>query len=442
MSVGAGAEPGADRGGRVVPLAGILLVALLLRLAFGLGYWVDKPLTLDEQEYLLLARSLASGQGYAYPAVIGESPDAVHFERPPVYPAVLAGVLVATGHPWTATGRGQPVEMPRSSSEIPRAVVLVQSLLGVAAVWLLAAVAGRMAGPAAAPVAALLGAIHPALVWICGYALSEALFSCLALLAAWMLLRGDESQAGPRAAWVTTAGVVVGAALLAKEAMLFFLPLGALWFLVRARARDALLLLAGVLLAVAPWVARNYVVHDRFVLTAAHGGVTFWTGNNPMARGEGDLAANPDMKRVRNAMETANRGVSPQEMDAIYYREALGFIRRHPLDWLVLQARKLFYSFVPIGPSYRLHSRLYLVASWVPYFLLLPLAVVGLARLGQQASRGWPLLLMALGTLMMNLVFFPQERFRIPVVDPALIACATAAIVGAPALRRRLSGNV
>jgi hypothetical protein len=24
----------------------------------------------------------------------------------------------------------------------------------------------------------------------------------------------------------------------------------------------------------------------------------------------------------------------------------------------------------------------------------------------------------------MNLVFFPQERFRIPVLDPALIVCA------------------
>ena len=45
---------------------GALLVALLLRLAFGLGYWVDKPLTHDEREYLMLAQNLRAGHGLVY----------------------------------------------------------------------------------------------------------------------------------------------------------------------------------------------------------------------------------------------------------------------------------------------------------------------------------------------------------------------------------------
>ena len=40
-------------------LAAAILLGLALRLAFGLGYWIDKPLTLDEQEYLLLAHNVA-----------------------------------------------------------------------------------------------------------------------------------------------------------------------------------------------------------------------------------------------------------------------------------------------------------------------------------------------------------------------------------------------
>jgi len=40
-------------------MLGAFVVALLLRLAFGLGYWVDKPLTHDEQEYLMLAQNLS-----------------------------------------------------------------------------------------------------------------------------------------------------------------------------------------------------------------------------------------------------------------------------------------------------------------------------------------------------------------------------------------------
>jgi hypothetical protein len=34
------------------------------------------------------------------------------------------------------------------------------------------------------------------------------------------------------------------------------------------------------------------------------------------------------------------------------------------------------------------------------------------------------LLLLAASAVLVCLVFFPQERFRIPVIDPALIVCA------------------
>jgi len=36
------------------------------RLVFALGYWVDKPLTHDEREYLRLARNVAEGRGFAH----------------------------------------------------------------------------------------------------------------------------------------------------------------------------------------------------------------------------------------------------------------------------------------------------------------------------------------------------------------------------------------
>jgi hypothetical protein len=36
------------------------------------------------------------------------------------------------------------------------------------------------------------------------------------------------------------------------------------------------------------------------------------------------------------------------------------------------------------------------------------------------------LLLLGAASVLMCLVFFPQERFRIPVIDPVLIVCAAA----------------
>ena len=46
---------------------------LLLRLAFGLGYWTGKPLTHDEREYLTLAANVAQGRGFAT-ELPGETP--------------------------------------------------------------------------------------------------------------------------------------------------------------------------------------------------------------------------------------------------------------------------------------------------------------------------------------------------------------------------------
>jgi hypothetical protein len=66
-------------------------IALGARLAFGFGYWIGKPLTHDEQEYLALAENLARGRGFTYEghgAALGEE----RFSRPPLYPVFAAAV--------------------------------------------------------------------------------------------------------------------------------------------------------------------------------------------------------------------------------------------------------------------------------------------------------------------------------------------------------------
>jgi hypothetical protein len=96
----------------------------------------------------------------------------------------------------------------------------------------------------------------------------------------------------------------------------------------------------------------------------------------------------------------------------------------HPIDWLVLEARKVFYLVVPLGPSYRLHSWRYFVASAGTYLLLLPAAIAGVWRLGAARGRLPGLWLLLAAAIVTCLIFFPQERFRIPVIDPVLIVCA------------------
>jgi hypothetical protein len=394
------------------------LVGLTLRLAFGLFYWTHQPLTRDEREYLSLARSLAAGRGYVYDHEILSGP-VEPFGRAPGYPVFLALV-----------GGGRDVV-----SAVPTSVKVAQSVVGTIGVLLIAALAWRLAGPRAAVAGAAIAAMYPPLVWVSAYAYSEAVFWPFGLLVVWSIdrLTPPHPTVHGRA---FVAGVLSGTGVLLRAALTTFLPLALTWIAFRRGLRPALVYIAGVALVVLPWAVRNYEHHGRLVVVASDGGVTFWTGNNPLATGEGDMAANPRIKTANTILRAQHPNLSEEQMEPIYYREALSWIWANPGAWLVLEVKKLFYLVVPIGPSYTLHSTRYLVASVLSYGALLSLAVFGFRRLGA-ARRGAPGLWLLFGSAVaVALVFFPQERFRIPVIDPTLIVCAAALWTDRGAARR------
>jgi 4-amino-4-deoxy-L-arabinose transferase-like glycosyltransferase len=415
-------------------MAGAILLGLALRLGFGLGYWVGKPLTLDEHEYLLLAHNLAGGRGFSYASPESGQVEGRHVGRAPLYPAFLAALALAVP--------GSAMRADRLPTSVPTEVKVVQSLLGCGLVWLIGRWAARAsgggpAGDKAAGAAALLAAVYPPLVWIGSYALSESLYAVLALLAAWLVDRAVRASDGvaaglqaPRAAaaLALAAGAVSGLATLTRPAILIFLALAAAWLVARRRPSLAAALALGSILVVGPWTARNHAAYGRFVLVASEGGVTFWTGNNRLARGEGDLAANPGMKRAAQAIERAHPGATPEALEGAFYQAAFEDIRSAPARWFALLGRKAFYTVVPVGPSYTLHSRRYVVASVGSYLLLLPVAAAGAWRLRRRPAQPVALWLLAASSVLVCLVFFPQERFRIPVIDPVLVVCAAACV--------------
>jgi len=389
-----------------------VVAGLALRLAFALLYWVNQPLTHDEREYLALARSVARGEGFRYPADEPSPGTAQQFGRAPGYPLFLSTLGVTT-----------PFD------HAPRRVQIAQACVGALGIWLIAAIAGRAAGPRVAVAAAAIAAVYPPLIWMPAYVLSETLFSTLALAAALALM--TEARASLLAGAVLTA-----LAILTRPTMLFFVPFAALWFLWRRRPADAVVFVVVAALCVAPWTIRNHSVYGRWIAVASEGGVTFWTGNHPLARGEGDLAANLEIKRAELAFRAAHPGLTPEQLEPLYYEDALRWIRRDPAAWLRLVAAKAYYTVVPVGPSYALHSGRYRVASVVSYLLILSAAIAGAWRWRTALATGSPaaLWLMAAATVAASLVFFPQERFRMPVIDPALIV--TAALLAAPRERR------
>ncbi len=379
---------------------------LLLRLAFGLWYWVGRPLTHDEREYLALARSVARGDGFVYPADEPSPGTGQQFGRAPGYPLFLSLLRPVA-----------PVE------EVPARVKIAQAVVGAVGIWLIAAIAERAAGPRAGVAAAATAALYPPLVFMPAYALSESLYSTVALLVVWRM----------GASAIVPVALLTAAAILIRPAALLFVPLAAAWiaFGRSAPSRRAGLtraaIFAGVtLLALMPWTIRNARVYHRFILVASEGGVTFWTGNHPLARGDGDLAANPALKQAELAFRSEHPGLTPEQLEPLYYRDAFAWIGGHPLAWGGLLLRKAFYTIVPAGPSYTLHSPKYVAASAGAYLVLLVPAIPGAWLLWRRGRAPVALWLMAASTVIAGLIFFPQERFRIPVIDPALIVAAAA----------------
>ena len=405
---------------RVVWLA--VAVGLVLRLGFGLGYWVGQPLTHDEREYLLLARSLTLGYGFAYAGLDGHPLPGEHFGRAPVYPLALAAVITAV--PGSLDGAGDGPSDPPVSRRTIRVVRILQSCLASLVILLLARLGQAAAGDRGAVTAAWLAAVYPSLVWTPAFVFSETLFMVVALTAALLLTPRDTNHQGhahPLPARAAGIGLLLGAGVLIRPVMLFFIALVAAWWWWRRARVQAVVLVCAAAMVVAPWSIRNTLTYGRFVAVASEGGITFLTGNHPLAIGEGDLAANPALKRANVAFRERHAGLDAEALEPLYYREALAWIRAHPIDWLALEARKLFYAVVPVGPSYRLHSPLYIWGSVLPYLSALVAAIMGAVRLARRRRLPTPLLLLAGSTLLVSLIFFPQERFRIPTIDPALI---------------------
>jgi 4-amino-4-deoxy-L-arabinose transferase-like glycosyltransferase len=315
---------------------------------------------------------------------------------------------------------------------------IAQSIAGAVGVILIAVAAFRLGGAGSAKAAAAIAAVYPPLIWVAGYAYSEAVFWPAGLTLALVMSRALESPPG-KAWWrAILFGVIAGLSILLRAATLLFVPLAGLWLLWKRRWIPLAGLVIGLVVVLTPWTIRNFNFYGHFVLVASDGGVTFWTGNNSLAIGEGDMAANPHLKYANQELRAKHPHLNEEQMEPVYYAESLGWMRAHPGDWLWLMMKKVFYLVVPIGPSYTLHSARYYVLTWVSYGLVLAFALVGFGKLGSRVSHVPGLWMLAGSAVLVCLVFFPQDRFRIPIIDPVLVIVAGAGIAALGSRERRL----
>jgi len=384
----------------------IFTVALCIRILFSLVYWVDKPITHDAEEYLLLADNLVAGKGYGYEVEPGEKTE--HHERAPVYPLFLASIFFLFGKNLII-------------------VKIIQSIISAFFPLIMFSITEKIFKRKAAVTAAWITAFYPPLFWGAAEFLSETLFTTIAMLGFLYLLRFEKDKK------IVTLFISVLWFIIAahtKPVMLMGLPLIALWLWLRRFEKrmegfkHAVLFSLAVIVLLMPWTVRNYIVEERFILIASEGGITFWTGNHPLAVGDGDMAANPQLKLANNELRKEYGYPPPAEMEEIYYRETFDFIKKHPFQFLWLLVKKGFYFWFPVGRSMALFSLKHQLVSHISYFPILLLAILATVNLIRRKKLHFIPYISMLAGMISCVLFFPQERYRIPLVDPFLIVLA------------------
>jgi 4-amino-4-deoxy-L-arabinose transferase-like glycosyltransferase len=236
-------------------IAGFVLRVALLVAVRDVGVYID-----DERDYVQLAENIAAGRGFA---IIAGQPTS---KRPPLYPALIAGL-------WQLPGV--------SRLQVVRVAQIVLSLGSVIVLFLLAR---RLFDARVALWAAAAWCFYPGFLYAGVVILTEVLFTVLVLAgclcAVFVFDRPHQSGR-----WALATGVLVGLAALTRS-VLWPLPLALIPIMVAiAQVSWTRRLVAGVAVilgytaVVGPWAIRNTILQRTLVVVDTLGGLNLRMGN-------------------------------------------------------------------------------------------------------------------------------------------------------------------
>jgi tetratricopeptide (TPR) repeat protein len=394
--------------------AAVFVLAYALRLLYVLQIrdapYFDVPL-IDGPNYFRMAAAIASGSLTGGHQV---------FWQPPLYSYFLALLFVTVGNGMLA-------------------IYAVQAAVGALSCVLIYWIGKRLFDARAATAAGVIGALYGPLIHFDAQPLVPVVHIVLVLGGLLMLLRaaGIGEPADPRPGGFFSAGLLWGLAATATPNILLAVPPAAAWAWRRMRAAGvAGLLVAGVGLPVLVVTARNVLVARDAVLISSNGGINFFVGNNPDY--ERTIRLRPGGEFERLAQEPENLGIVKASARSRYFAARAGrYLREHPGEALRLYARKtgelIAGREIPRNQDayvYRRESWLLALLLWrfgisFPFGLVAPLALAGLFVGGQaseaQGSGRRLLLLYTAAYAVSILLFFPTDRYRLPLVPVAAL---------------------
>jgi 4-amino-4-deoxy-L-arabinose transferase-like glycosyltransferase len=332
----------ARNGGR----KGLIALAVIVLLGAGLridSAWSGRSPVFDAVAYGTIARNLDRDRGFT----LGRKATQPADNYSPGLPLLVAAIYKVSG--------GAHERLAR----------LVLALIGSLSVLFAYLIGRRLSGVAAGLSGAGAVAIYPALLEYQGMLMSEPLAA--ALLSGGVLAmfwadgarqRLQASGPGPLVRWLLP-GVLLGALALVRPEYLAVAFLLGLVVLARGRQSDwrrstarAAVLLAGVVLVVAPWTFRNAIALDRFVPISTGGGQVLFagtylpSGGDPERVGAEVLEHHPELRRRLGAeprLEQILAALAADRYPGVESDKALSHMGREQL-WYDISAEPIEYA--------------------------------------------------------------------------------------------------
>jgi 4-amino-4-deoxy-L-arabinose transferase-like glycosyltransferase len=417
----------------------LTLGSLAIRLAFiAIAPAVPPIVDLDSVDYDQIARHVAAGQGFGY------GPGQLSSFRPPLYPLFLAAIYWVVG--------------------VNHGVVrILQAIIGAFLPAIVYLVVRRRFPIREAQVGAVLCAVYPALIGMSGTFLTEVIYIPLFALAILSLVLLEEQPTWGR---VLLSGILLGLTLLARTSavtLIFLLPFWMFWKnfppaiaggnkrgVLKVRTANFIKgIVIGLIavLTVLPWTARNWHVHHAFIPVSSNGGHIFWLGFHQL-----DRQANQDFTRAEQYRSQEGRKAKtetyfqlsaedntlglpmlqrvyaeryPQyplpsdeaSLNSAYFARTVDFIKEHPAAVVV----KIIKDTLRV-PYLFDHFGRYVVS----FGCLLPFLVAGLWITRKRWQELSLFYVVFISLWMLEVVFHPTPRFRLP-YEPFMLPFAAAA---------------
>lgn len=421
-----------------IRFAVLLTVGIIIRVLL-IGWFAGQPLQVgDEKEYNAIALNLATRGEFA------TAPGDLTSIRPPLYPAMVAGVYRLFG------------------LENYTAVRIVNVGLGLLTTFLIWRLACAMYGPRVGIGAASVACFYPSLLAAENLLLTEALFTCLMAASCWLLQR---YLASGSLGYLSGFGFTLGLATLTRSVLWVFPPFLLLYLVFAARTpalsgaatatrlvawsrrlRWAIVPLVVFGLVIAPWSIRNTRLQKTFTTIDDMGGRNFMMGNyeyTPMFRAWDAISIRGDQAwfRILASEHAEFPDLTQGQKDKLAMKRGLKFVFANP----VLTAQRDVIKFFNFWQLERSTAAGLSRGFWggVPrigviaiaglvagvYVVVLTLGIFGfLLTRPTDVRMHWFLLLLVGFVCAVHSAVFGHERYHVPFM-PFLGIYAAAAVV-------------